>query len=166
MSDEIKRIPGTDFAMDRDCAVIRVVPSGYSPIGYCRRPVMKSATIYYVLPLTNVSHSGRRKTMVKPVTRLYRELFGEELVIDNKKRFMQQLQDQAEISNLKLREERTCKPKLPPTQEPKLAPTDRYRHRLGSRFNVLKNLDDFAAAVGKPAIGSQETTMADYCPLG
>ncbi|GKT37547.1 hypothetical protein ADUPG1_003485, partial [Aduncisulcus paluster] len=153
------------FAMNRDCKVVRVAAAGHSPVGYCRRPVMTGAMIYYVLPLTNVSHNGKGKTVSKSVERLYYELFREELVIYSKRRFMQQLQDQAEISNLKLREKIAATPKLPTPKEPKRGLTPQYHYRLGSHFNALKDLDGFAAAVGKPAAGKQGTTMADYCPL-
>ena len=164
MSDEFKLIPNTDFAMNRDCKVVRVAAAGPSPAGYCRRPVMKREMIYYQLPLSNVAHGGRAKTICKSVVCLYHELFGDVLVIHSRKRFFRQLQDQAEISNLKLREKVAAADRLPNPEDFK-RPLARHHYRLGSHFNALKDLDDYATAVGKPAAGKHGTTMADYCPL-
>lgn len=136
-----------------------------SPVGFCRKPSMKGSFIYYQLPMSNVSHSGKTKTISKPIVRLYRELFGEELVIKSKKVFFQQLQKQAEASNEALREKLAALPRLAATPEVRRTPTAQHKYRLGSNFDATKDMDDYAAAVGGKVSGKEGATMSSYCPL-
>lgn len=165
MSDERKRIPGTNFEIDRKGQVFLSFASGRYPKGHQKIPQLVKGRIVYFDGKRNWDARGQ-----------VFELFGKRLKIAEPRRHLCLIHSNRREHNRKLREQegveslnrkrrpvkrnkRTVKTVVFPKSRPN------YGYGLRSVFNALKDQADFASAVGVPVTGKEGATMSSYCPL-